>query len=416
MTLRPKAELVTVGTELVTGSVVNTNAAYLGRELTKLGFEVQWQSACRDEKGAIQEALRRGLGRSKVIFVTGGLGPTPDDITRESLAELFRVPLVLSKAQYRMILGYYRRRGEVLPSLVKREACFPANAKPVFNRFGIALGFMIEEEGRIVIVVPGVPAELTRLFESRLKPFLKRKFHWLRPAHLLLVRTVGLSEPSVMKRLGQAFFKMGKFEFGIYPEAGEVSFRIYADSEPLIRRLKQRVIQVMKRDVYSFTEDPLAAVIGKELRAQRMTLSVAESCTGGKLADRIVSVSGASRYFRGGMVTYQNDTKSALLGISPHSIESKGAVSRETALAMARAIRERFGSILGVAITGIAGPTGGNVRKPVGLVYIAIASQDRVKAWEERFPGDREQIQIRSAKKALEYLWRWLQNQKSVRS
>lgn len=413
---RPAAELLTIGTELVTGSVVNTNAAYLGRELTKLGLQVRWQSACRDERGTIQEALRRALARSDVIFVSGGLGPTPDDITRESLAEFFNVPLTLSKVQYRMILGYYRERGKTVPPMVKREACFPANAQPVFNRFGIALGFMIEEKGRLVIVVPGVPGELRRLFEIRLKSFLKQRFRGLRPAHLLVVKTVGLSEPTVMRRLGRSFFKMGRFDFGIYPETGETTLRIYGDSQALIRRLKKRARAVLGRDIYSLSEESLEAVIGEELRARHWSLAVAESCTGGKISDRIIGIPGASRYFRGGIIAYHNEAKETILNVPSHLLEKKGAVSCETAVAMAEGARQRFGSTLGMAITGIAGPTGGSAKKPVGLVYIAIASSRRQRAWKENFRGDREQIQNRAAKKALEYLWRWLRDQRSVRS
>lgn len=413
---RPAAELLTIGTELVTGSVVNTNAAYLGRELTKLGLQVRWQSACRDERGTIQEALRRALVRSDVVFVTGGLGPTPDDITRESLAEFFNAPLLLSKDQYRMILRYYRKRGRRVPSAVKREACFPRNSKPLLNRFGIALGFIIEERRRVVIVLPGVPGELVRLFETRLGPFLKRKFPGLRPAKLLIVKTVGLSEPTVMSRLGHPFFQMGKFEFGSYPEAGEVTLRIYADSPFLVHRLKERVMRVMGRDIYSFSDESLEAVIGKKLRAKRWTLSIAESCTGGKVVDRITRVPGASRHFLGGVVAYQNEAKTRVLGVPSNLIEKKGAVSCETAMAMAEGVRRRFGSTLGMAVTGIAGPTGGSARKPVGLVYIAIASSRRQRAWKENFRGDREQIQNRAAKKTLEYLWRWLRDQRSDRS
>ena len=402
----PKAALLTLGTELLTGAVLNTNAAYLGRELTQLGFEVHWQSACRDEKRSIQEALRRALDRSDVVLVSGGLGPTPDDITRESLAEFFNVPLVLSKIQYQMILGHYRRRGKVLPSAVKQEACLPANAKPIFNHFGIALGFTIEKEGQVVIVLPGVPGELTRLFETRLKPFLRKKFPDLHPARSLIVKTVGLSEPSIMKYLGRSFFKMGKFDFGIYPEYGEVALRIYADSSELIRRLKARIVRVIGDYVYSFSDESLEKAIGTLLLAKRWTLAIAESCTGGKVADRVVAMPGASRYFKGGIVAYRDEAKVKILGVSFRLIREKGAVSRETVIAMAQRVRERFGSTLGLAVTGIAGPTGGTVKKPAGLVYLALASPTRQRVWKQIFYGTRQQVQARAVKKALEYLWR----------
>lgn len=405
---RPRAGILTIGTELVTGSVLNTNAQYLSRALTRLGFQVDTQSACRDDPQAIREALREALKRSQLVIATGGLGPTPDDITRESVAEFFGVPLVFSKGQYRQISRFYEKRGRRLPKMVRREAHFPANAEPIFNRFGIALGFLIEEEGRSLIVLPGVPGELIRLFEGELAPRLKRKFQGLRPPEVLTVKTIGLSEPTVMNRLGSAFFKMGKFEFGIYPEVGEVALRIYADSKGLIERLKRRIFRLLKGHIYSLSEESLEAVIGKQLVRRHGSVAVAESCTGGKISELITRVPGASRYFRGAVVAYENAVKESGLGVPRKILRTKGAVSGETALEMARRVRERLKSTFGVGVTGIAGPTGGTPQKPVGLVYLAIAGPRESRAWEKRFIGDREQIQHRAAKKALEYLWRWI--------
>ena len=415
MNCRPAAELVTIGTELLTGSTVNTNAAYLGRELTRLGFKVEHQVACPDEPYAIQSALREALSRSKVIFVSGGLGPTPDDVTRECIADFFGVPLVFSNRQYRKICRHYRFRGKKVPALVKREAYFPSNAEPVLNQFGIALGFVIEEKGSLLIVVPGVPGELTRLFETRLRNFLRKKFPGLGPAQTLVVKTIGVSEPTIMKRLGTPFFSLGPFQFGIYPETGEVSIRIYADSSQIIQRVKRRILRTLDSDVYSFSDETLEAVIGRRLQARRWTISVAESCTGGRIAEKITSLAGASSYFKGGVVAYHNDVKMDSLGVDPSVLTRSGAVSQACAVAMARGVRRRMETTLGLAVTGIAGPTRGSSKKPVGLVCIAVADAHRSQAWEERFGGDREQIQTRAAKKALEYLWRWIEKKKSAR-
>ena len=414
--IRPAAEILSIGTELLTGTTVNTNAAYLGRELTRLGFKVAHQSACPDERAGIHEALRTALSRSDVIFASGGLGPTPDDITRESIADFFRVPLVFSREQYRQISLHYRRRGKKVPALVKREAYFPANAKPLLNQFGIALGFLIEMRRRIVVVLPGVPGELTRLFETRLQSFLQRKFPGLRPKASLVVKTVGLSEPTIMRRLGPSFFKWGPFDFGIYPEVGEVSLRIYADSFSLIRRIRRHVERVLGKETYSFSDESLKGVIGKQLKSAKWTVSLAESCTGGRIAQKLTAVPGASQYFKGGVVAYDNEVKIRALGVPTLLLRKAGAVSRQCALAMAEGVRAQWGSTLGLAVTGIAGPTVGSREKPAGLVYIAIASATKSRAWEEHFSGDREQIQTRAAKKALEYLWRWTQERKSGRS
>lgn len=405
---RPLAELLTLGTELVTGSVLNTNAQYLGRGLTQLGFRVHSQVACPDEPALIQGALARALKRSTVIFITGGLGPTPDDLTREAVAEFFQVPLVFSRRQYRQIVRYYRRNGRRIPALVKREAYFPANARPIFNQFGIALGFLIETNRRTVIVLPGVPGELERLFETRIKTYLQKKFPGLVPSFPLVVKTVGLSEPAVMRRLGKAFFKLGDFQFGIYPAVGEVSLRIYAETGRLKKRLKGWIARVLGPDIYSFSGESLEQAVGRILKKKRMTVSVAESCTGGRIAASITRVPGASRYFEGGMVAYQDRMKIECLGVRKQLIQAKGAVCRQTALAMSRGVQRQLGSDLGVAVTGIAGPGGGSARKPVGLVYFAISSALESQSWEVRFTGDRLHVQGKAARKALEFLWRWI--------
>ena len=403
---RPKAELLTLGTELVKGSVLNTNAAYLGGELTQLGFEVKNQSACADEERLIKEALRVALGRAKVIFVSGGLGPTPDDVTREAIAEFFHVPLKFSASQYRLIQGYYKKRKKKIPVLVKREAHFPANAQPILNQFGIALGFMIETRGKILIAAPGVPGELVRLFEKRIKPVLQKRFKGLRPAGKLLVKTIGVSEPVIMERLGKNFFKMGDFQFGIYPGAGEVGLRIYSDSSQVLKRLKIHISKVLGKNIYSFFDEEIEEVVGRRLKSENKTIACAESCTGGRVSELITRVPGASRYFFGSVVSYQNQAKTEVLGIPGELIRKKGAVSKEVALAMAGKAREKFKTTFGLAVTGLAGP--GKSKDPIGLVYLAICTSSLDRVWKERFWGDREQIQLKASKKLLEYLWRWL--------
>lgn len=407
---RPKAELLNVGNELLAGSVLNTNAQYLAKELTKIGFQVAGQSTCADEISAIRTALHSAFKRSQLIFVTGGLGPTPDDLTRESLADFFHTPLIFSRTQYQQIVRHYRKRNQKVPPLVRREAYFPANAQPVLNRFGIALGFIIEESDRVLIVLPGVPGELMRMFKTRIQPYLRKRFPKLRPAASLVVNTIGLSEPTVMERLGRGFFRLGHFQFGIYPKVGEAEIRIYADSFRFVTRLKTWISRTLGDSIYSFSEETIQETIAKILTIRRWTLALAESCTGGQLAEQLTRIPGSSRYFQGGVVAYQNEVKTQILGVPKKILQTRGAVSKEAASLMAKGIREQLKSTLGVAITGIAGPTGGSDAKPLGLVYISIASAQKTRTWEEIFSGDRQQIQDRACKKALEYLWRWLQN------
>jgi nicotinamide-nucleotide amidase len=405
VTERPRAEIITIGAELLSGSALNTNAQYLGRELTRLGFSLKDQSSCADKKAAIQEALKRALQRSDVICLSGGLGPTPDDVTREALAHFFQVPLVLSKRQYQQIRRYYRKKGKTVPSLVKQEALFPQNARPIFNRYGIALGFFIEDHGRIIIVLPGVPGELVRLFAHHVKPFLKKRFSQLTPASLLVVKTLGLSEPAIMKKLGPSFFKISRFQFGIYPETGEVSLRLYADDIKVIRRLKMHIQKKLGKSIYGFKDVSLEEAIGQKFTKKNWNLSLAESCTGGQIAERLTRIPGASRFFSGGVIAYSDSVKENILSVSRKLLQEKGAVSAETALAMAVGVRHLFGTKLALAVTGIAGPSGGSARKPVGLVYVAISTPKVNKIWKEIYHGDRLQIQDRASKKALKELW-----------
>ncbi len=405
---RPTAELLTIGTELLTGSTVNTNAAYLGKELTSLGFKVHHQCAVRDEPDVIKGALGQALRRSDVIVITGGLGPTPDDITRETVADYFRVPLLFFPKQYQLIKRLYRLRGKQVPAIVKKEAYFPSNAKPVLNQFGVALGFTIEEEGKMVIVLPGVPGELIRLFETRIKNFLPKKFK-ADPIYGLVVKTIGLSEPAVMQRLGNGFFDLGSFQFGIYPKAGEVSLRMYADSKPLISKIKNWVKRKLRGSIYSFGDETLEQVVARELKKQKMTISLAESCTGGRISKKITAIAGASAFFKGSVVAYHDRAKHDLIEVQKDILRDKGAVSKECALAMARGVKKKMNTRLGISVTGIAGPSGGTKEKPVGLVYISISGPKEEKVWKHLFTGDRDQIQSKATKKTLEYLWRWTQ-------
>ena len=404
----PVVEILTVGNEILTGSVLNGNAAFLGKELNAQGFEVRYQSSCPDQKEGIYEALRTAMRRAQITIVTGGLGPTPDDVTRDSVAGYFQVPLVFSKTQFREIAGHYRKRGKKVPSLVKREAYFPANAVPLINQFGIALGFSIEERGRLLFVLPGVPGELIRLFSHRVLPFLKRRFPGIRARGALVVKTIGVSEAVIMRRLKNKFFQLGSFDFGIYPESGEVSLRLYARETPVLRRVKKYITQRLKDDIYTFRNESIEEVVGRCLSRRRGLLAVAESCTGGGLSQRIVRCPGASRYFLGSVVAYQNRLKISELDVSKRVLRKKGAVSKETAIQMAEGVRKRFKSTLGLSVTGIAGPTGGTQKKPVGLVCFGLVAPGRSLAWQDSFYGDREQVQERAVKKALEYLWRWV--------
>ena len=403
--MKPTAAILSVGNEVLRGSVVNTNAAFLGRELSSLGFEVISHGVCADSKEAIRFRLGEVLRRVDLIIMMGGLGPTPDDVTREGIAAHFKVPLVFSAPQYRRLQKVYKRYGKRVPPLVKREAFYPENAKPLINRFGIALGFSIEAGPKIVIALPGVPSELQNMYFDVVLPFLKKKYGDLFKSRKLIVRMAGISEPDVMKKLGKDFFD-DRFDFGIYPSAGEIAIRILADKADVLGRLKKKIATRLKDRIYGWDETPLAVVIGKILTRKKQTLAVAESCTGGLLASRITASPGASIYFRGGVVTYHVSAKTDL-GVPEKLIKEHGEVSAQVACQLAKSIRIRMGASFGISNTGIAGPGGGSSKKPIGLVYIGLASPDgTARVWKHVFWGERHQIQDKAATKALESLWR----------
>lgn len=403
--MNPTAAILSVGNEVLRGCVVNTNAAFLGRELTAAGFEVISHGVCADTQEAIRFRLAEALHRADVILVMGGLGPTPDDVTREGIAAHFKVPLLFSKEQFRRLKVIYRRFGKRMPALVRREAMYPANARPLINRFGIALGFSIEAGGKLVIALPGVPAELQNMYFDVVLPLLRKQYPDRVRRHSLVVKMTGIGEPEVMKKLGKDFFN-DPFDFGIYPMPGEIAIRITAERLEVLRRVKKKIAVRLADNIYAWDEKPLAAVLGEILLRKKRTLAVAESCTGGLLASEITRNPGASNFFKGGTVAYHALVKRKL-GVSEKSIKDHGEVSSKVAGELAHWVKARMEADYGIGITGIAGPGGGSVRKPVGLVYIGVATPGgKPRVWKHVFWGERDQIQIRAAIKALEYLWR----------
>lgn len=401
--MRPLAEILTIGNEILKGSTLNTNARYLGKELTSDGFEVIRQSACRDDLVEIKNALSGAFGRADLVIACGGLGPTPDDLTRDAVAAYFGVPLQISKKQMDFIQNYYRARGRKMPKIVQKEAMFPENSKPLFNHFGIALGFYVIEKRKMLVVLPGVPIELEKMYIKLVKPLYKKYFPVISKRYCLVAKTVGLGEPTVMEKLGKDFFR-DAFDFGIYPHPGEVGIRIYTESKTIVDRLQRKLKIRLSKNLYALEDISLVEALKRIFSKRGNTLAVAESCTGGLLSSEITKFSGASSFFRGSVTAYQSDIKAGL-GVNPKLIRRFGVISEQVAQALALAARRSLRADYGIGITGVAGPEK-EESKPVGLVYLAIANGNKVWVWKENFFGDREQIQRKAVIKALEYLWR----------
>lgn len=396
-----EARILTIGAELLKGTVLNTNAKFLASELTQLGFEVTEQNSCPDGIAEIKKSVHRALSSSDLVVLSGGLGPTPDDLTRDALAEYFDVPLKFSQKQFKFIKNYYRKRGKTPPQIVRKEAMFPANSIPLFNRYGIALAFYIPVCGKIVVVLPGVPQELENMFRDLVVPVILKNFPKISKRFPVIAKTVGVGEPEVMTKLGKDFFD-DPFDFGIYPSAGEVALRLYAPTEEIARRLTAKIKKRLGSLVYAWSEKTLSQTIGELLVFRKKTLAVAESCTGGSLSSEIAKISGASRYFRGGLTAYHADIKKQI-GVTKFALKS-GEVNPRVAAELARGVRETFESDYGIGVTGVAGPGGGTKAKPVGLVYISLADARKVQVFKYEFWGSRSQVQEKTVKKCLEIL------------
>ncbi len=410
MKKRPVAELLTIGDEILKGCILNSNAQYLGTSLTKIGFLCSYQSVCADVENEIKDALDRALTRSDIVIMTGGLGPTPDDVTREAVSSYFNVPLKFSATQYNRILKYFRAVKKHVPAECKKEAQFPANAKPLNNACGIALGFSIQVGKKWIFVLPGVPREMKKMYEDSIVPILSREFKEAKPKFSLTIQTVGLGESVIMTKLGKDFFKL-PFDFGIYPHPGHVTIRLQMEKKSVHDALKKYVTSKIGGDVYAWEEMSLAEAVGRALRKKKKKLAVAESCTAGLLAATIATVPGASDYFLGGVISYSNDVKIKEPNVKETTLAREGAVALPVAKEMALGALAKFDSDLAVSITGIAGPTGGTVKKPIGTVCIAIATAKQTFAEKFIFVGSRSHIQERTVTKALEMIWRLLENE-----
>jgi nicotinamide-nucleotide amidase len=409
-----RAEIIATGSELLTGGVPDTNSLFLAEELMLLGLETVFKTVVGDDEKNMEEALKRALARVDAVIVTGGLGPTEDDITRKVVAKIAKKRLVLNDDAHAAVHARLAGRGKEYAVANDRQALIPAGARLLLNPAGIAPGFFLDEGGVFLAVLPGVPREMRAMWAEGLKPALEQRFGGKMHVRRRVLRTCGLSESAVNQAI-QDIMRRGTPDVGLsVKETGGVDIRIVARSASaeqcrlLVDRVEAAVREKLGDAVYGVDGVGLEEVVGALLSQRRLTLAVAESCTGGLIGARLTSIAGSSEYFERGAVVYSNLAKTEMLGVPQDLIESHGAVSSEVAAAMAQGIRQSAHSSLGLAVTGIAGPGGGTEKKPVGLVYLALASVQGVRTAEHRFLGDREQIRMRAAQTALDMVRRHL--------
>ncbi len=404
------AEIITIGDEILIGQTVDTNSAWLGSQLNLYGMRVNRITSISDKKEEIISALDEALGRAGLVLMTGGLGPTSDDITKETLAEYFGSRLVTDSGVLEEVTERLRRRNLEMNEHNRRQALVPDRCTVLVNHAGTAPGMLFNSNGKLVISMPGVPSEMKHIMQVHVLPMMAAIAGGMVILHKNIM-TYGTFEAKLAERLEG--FEQGlppEIRLAYLPAHGVIKLRLTGsgtDAELLRTRMAeqvQKLYAVIPDVIYGEDEVTLEEIIGKLLINNHLTLSTAESCTGGKVASMITSVPGSSAWFRGSVVAYDNSIKTGILKVDPGIISRYGAVSEETAVAMAKGIRQLTGTDYAVAVTGIAGPTGGTPGKPVGTVWIAIASDRGVVAEQHRFADDRNINIARSATTSLNML------------
>ena len=404
------AEIIAVGSEMLTPERVDTNSLYLTGELNNLGIEVVAKCVVGDHRDRLAGAIRQAVARSEIAILSGGLGPTEDDVTREAVAQALGRKLVFHPDIAEALEHRFARAGRKMAEVNKRQALVIEGAEVLSNDRGTAPGQWLEESGSAVMLLPGPPHELKSMFERECLPRLKR----LAPAQAIrtvVLRVAGMSESDLDQLISPVYGKYLNPVTTILAANGEIQVHLRArcateaEAGALLAEVAAPIEQLLGDRLYSHG-DPLEVVAGHLLRDRRATVSVAESCTGGMLGERLTSVPGSSDYFVGGFITYSNALKVELLGVPAEVLEQHGAVSKQTAEAMATGARRRTGSSYALSVTGIAGPDGGSEAKPVGTVYIAIADDAGVYTEHRRFLGDRQRIRVFTVQMALDLLRR----------
>ncbi|WP_297637188.1 competence/damage-inducible protein A [uncultured Clostridium sp.] len=401
-----KCELISVGTEILLGDIVNTNAQYLARELANMGIDIYYQSVVGDNKERMLKSFKEGFSRSDIIITTGGLGPTKDDMTKELACEYFDFKSELHEESLKEIKEYFRRMGRECVESNEKQAYFPKEAKIFKNNNGTAPGAILEKNGKIIIVLPGPPKEMKPMFNESVRPYLEKLTGNTIVSEV--IRIYGIGESKV-ENLVQDLIDQGENPtVAPYAKEGEATLRVTAKAktkeeckiliEPIIKEIEKR----LGNAIYNLGEEGLNLTVAKMLVNKKITIGTSESCTGGLLGGTLIDYPGISNVFLEGAITYSNESKVRTLGVKQETLDKFGAVSEETAKEMAEGIRKRCNSDIGVSTTGIAGPDGGTKDNPVGLVYIGVSIKDRTIVSKNIFNGDRNAVRRKACLKALD--------------
>jgi nicotinamide-nucleotide amidase len=401
-----KAEIITIGDELLYGQIEDSNSVFISERLTEEGIQVLFKTSVGDDIGRIEEAFNIARSRVNVIVASGGLGPTQDDLTKKAVVKAFKRNLIFHQEILDQIEESFRKRGSTMPRINQNQALIPQGTKALANLWGVAPGIYLEDKEFSFFALPGVPMEMKWMLDNEVLPILRAK----KPRHYILhrkLRTTGISESAIYERIEQLIDPNGEVKVAFLPEYLGVNIRLTVQStdkdmaQGKMEDFEKKVRDLLGPFVYGTDDQTLEQVLGQLLAQRKKTIATAESCTGGLIGARLTNVPGSSTYFERGVVTYSNQSKVELLQVPAGIIEQYGAVSEQVAILMAQGVRKLAGTDYGLSVTGIAGPGGGTPQKPVGLVYVGFAHETDALAQKFMFGEDRKTNRERAAQAAL---------------
>ena len=409
-----KAIILTIGDELLIGQVVDTNSAWMGQELSKYGIPIEEKLAVADTRDGILAGLRHATANADIVLVTGGLGPTKDDITKKVLAEFYNDSMSFDEATYKRIVSLFERWGRPTTEAHKEQCYMPASAQILENKMGTAPGMLFRKNSHLLVSMPGVPYEMKYLMEHHVLPLIKSDYQGQAIVHKTIM-TVGEGESRIADRIEYIVDQLPEHVSIAYlPSLGKVRLRLTATGDDEAKLLaevngySQQMTEELGGLVYGYDEDSLVSAIAKLCKEKQVTLGTAESCTGGKVASLIVNESGSSAFFEGSLVTYSNELKMKLLQVKKETLEQYGAVSEQTVVEMVAGAVKTLNVDVAVAISGIAGPTGGSAEKPVGTIWMACGNREQTVAYLVKSGKDRSKNIEYAANYALDLVRKFL--------
>lgn len=408
-------EIIAIGNELLSGATVDTNTPFISEHLMSIGMKIAFKTTVGDIENHVISTIREALNRVDMVIVTGGLGPTSDDVTRKAISRVCELRLVLNEKVLEKVRERFERRGIPMPRSAEVQALIPKGATLLPNNRGSAWGVMIEQDNKVLIAMPGVPDEMRGMFLEEALPIIKSKWKGKYFTENIVLKVTGIGETRVEELISDIVKSRHELKIAYLPQEAEVWIKLTSEGREknnlknILDETKEKVIQQLGIFYFGENNDALEGVVGGILKEKGFTLSVAESCTGGLIGHRITSISGSSLYFERGIISYSNEAKISILGVPRELIEKYGAVSTPVAKAMAQGVRRISKTHLGLGVTGIAGPEGGSPDKPVGTVFVALAySNNEVKCEKYQFLGGRYLNKLRASQAALDMVRQYL--------